>query len=1512
MKPLVQYLCLLLMLLFTLSIQAATYNLSQGQYPSCSTSWQKTATVYQCINDGKVSVDSGDIVIADVPSTIKANNGFDLKGSTIGTDSIFINLETSYGDISSTNGSIIWGNIESEHGDFDFKDSVVSGFLKTGSDIELKNTSVGSNVHSINNAVTIKDSSVQGNIAAKNDIKLDTVVVGGDVVTLSNAITVTNSEIQGNVTANNDVELKGSFVLGRVTSTDNEIKAKDTNLFGGATAHSGIKVEGGKHAGEFNLTSANNIEFKNAKLNSGSISGAHEVEIQNSQLGSMFQPVIITTVSGEIELKSNSVVYGHLVAPVYSVVKVKSGSQVYGSCLPKSDPIDACKALSIPSPKHEYRFDTSSWNGTSGEVLDSIGNMHGTALGATTTEIGQICRASQFDGNSHITVGNLALLQGTASISFWIKTTATGDNSGWRAPAVAGVEESGGGNDIFWGWLDSQGRIGITKGNDFNNTKSTIAINNGEFRHVVLTRHANTGQFQIFIDGNLNKSGTSETGFVGNAFNTIGLVKYSNGSGSNYLQADLDELQLYDSILTADDVSILYQLQLERRNPNGEIRECPTSSLQCLADNFNTSTLSDTWVAAVSSGSFTPKVVENRLRVTEAVVNQATSVTYQRLYPASNNLVVIEFDYLAYGGSSADGMAVVLSDAKVTPQPGAFGGALGYGFKPGIPGFAGGWLGFGLDEYGNFSNEGGSYNIGRRRQSVAVRGSGTGEAGYRYLRGTCSNGTANTNTTCLSPLVDGNQSSPHRYRFTIDSRVANQTLVSVDRKTGSDFVNLIAPFNAQAETGQAPVPENFLLSFTGSTGGSTNIHELDNLTICALRSSAVGQQIDHFEFDYSGQALTCSPERFTVRACKNATCSELVTGPVVAELSPATLANGGWVGGNQISFSGGTTVVDFRQPSATTTTIGVIGSVPTTKPLSKTLCRAGAGTLSQAACAIPFADSGFIFDINDGIANLPEANVLLKAVRKSDTSQQCVPAFKDVTRSVAFWSDYITPDATARPVSWPISVNGTDAGLTTATAKSVDLAFNSQGQANMAINYADAGRVQLNARYTGSAATADSGLVMLGADQFTRRPAALCIQTPGECSIADSSCAKFKKAGELFPLTITARAFSMGSANACANPLTPNFVKANIPIQHQLIAPNPGNLGTLAVSSYDHTANAAAQGIINQSVSEVGVFSFKTPALSYLAMTDPIPAASSLATGRFVPSYYALTAGPVVAACSGAFSYFGQKGFSNSFNIKALNSNGIVTQNYKDGFAKLNINQWTGTDASYGLRFSAPGLLPLGSVLGVGDMTPVGSWLNGQANIISSHYATRPNTLAAPLALSLYATPVDSDGVTTKITAAEIISSQPTELRFGRLVLDNAYGPEDVALPLSFYTEYWQGSQFVLNTQDSCTIIASPSAVQSCPSSLAETDLCNTITGSPALAVSGLGGNLSLGRFAADSLLIQATASPGEWRLQYNTEPWLRYNWRDAASGFTEQPQADIHFGRFRGNPRQIYWRELF
>lgn len=959
--------------------------------------------------------------------------------------------------------------------------------------------------------------------------------------------------------------------------------------------------------------------------------------------------------------------------------------------------------------------------------------------------------------------------------------------------------------------------------------------------------------------------------------------------------------------------------------------------LQCFNDTFSQSALSSDWVVSRSSGTFTPSIRSGRLRLTEAKSDQSTASTYQRLFPGKANLVEIQFDHYAYGGNGADGIAVVLSDASITPQPGAFGGPLGYGYKPGINGFAGGWLGFGIDEFGNFSGEGGSSNVGQRRQSVAVRGSGVGTSGYNYLRGACSNGTTNTNGSCLSPAVDGNNVSPaHRYKITIDSQAANQSIVKIERNTGSGFVTLVPAFNVAAQIGQAAIPSDFLLSLTGSTGGSNNNHEIDNVQICALKSNPIGAQIDHFEFDHTGQGLTCNAETVTIRACANANCSQPFTAPLSATLLPDSAADGVWVGGNQVSFSGGTAQLQLRRNTPGVVILGVKGSNPTTKPLSKTLCRIGNGGLSENNCSLTFADSGFVFDVPDKRANRPE-QVLVKAVKKSDVTKQCVPSFQSQTKTLNFWSSYQTPSAPISPKA--VTINNTAIGTSSASPTAVNLLFDTNGQASISVNYPDAGKLQLDAKYTGTGD--EQGLVMAGSDQFVSVPAGLCVKpvdASASCPSANMSCNAYRKAGQSFGMTVQAMAWEKdGDPDFCSGNLpTPNFSDAQMKLASKVVAPsiaNGGLDGALGVASYSHSAQANNLNTIsNQTISEVGVFQIAAQASpNYLGTASSlnIPIGYSANIGRFVPDRFLISNVSVIPACGG-FSYMDQL-FPMSMELSALNIAGDITKNYFPPFslatAKLvGENNNNGVDLQS--RLSA---LPI----------KADSWNQGVATVDASYQANfsrvTPNVATnlyqdgpfelldigvqlmdndpRPNGLYSYVASPDMDAASTGTCTncnAKKISTQT--LRHGRVVMDNTYGPETEILRMPTRAEYWNGSSWALNTADNCTTAVYALGSQVDNSALGYNFDPDLVAGQSVVRSGGTA-TFQAGQF---ELLWQAVTTSGLPYRGQVTAPldvptWLEWywNWNGVSPTAVTEPRASAYFGRYRGHDKIIYWREV-
>lgn len=271
-------------------------------------------------------------------------------------------------------------------------------------------------------------------------------------------------------------------------------------------------------------------------------------------------------------------------------------------------------------------------------------------------------------------------------------------------------------------------------------------------------------------------------------------------------------------------------------------------AVSCVCDNFNRASLDPStifgqnWITSMSDGTGVLPSIANStvLRLTDNTGNKAKAATVPAAFPAAGNYISVEFLHYAYNGSGADGIAVTLSDYNVPAVPGAYGGSLGYAQQTNIDGFAGGWIGVALDEYGNYQNptEGRQGGPGFRADSVGIRGSGSGRGTgqYPWVAGTAAN---------LTPGIDNAGSTTrapgHRYQIVVDARNAGaapaQTLVAVRRDTGgtgTNYTSLIDPFNIYtANPAQAPVPANWQISFTGSTGGSTNIHEIDSLRICA-------------------------------------------------------------------------------------------------------------------------------------------------------------------------------------------------------------------------------------------------------------------------------------------------------------------------------------------------------------------------------------------------------------------------------------------------------------------------------------------------------------------------------------------------------------------------------------------------------------------------------------------------------------------------------------------------------
>lgn len=287
--------------------------------------------------------------------------------------------------------------------------------------------------------------------------------------------------------------------------------------------------------------------------------------------------------------------------------------------------------------------------------------------------------------------------------------------------------------------------------------------------------------------------------------------------------------------------------------------------------------------------------------------------------------------------------------------------------------------------------------------------------------------------------------------------------------------------------------------------------------------------------------------------------------------------------------------------------------------------------------------------------------------------------------------------------------------------------------------------------------------------------------------------------------------------------------------------------------------------------------------------------------GRFIPDRFGLATfasdslidradintGSDETTCPSSFTYMGED-FKTRFELSARNAANAITQNYTGGHAKFGLATW----ANFAFTGSS-------GTLEQGSAAPGGAWGStagtyGIAVVTATHRAQRPASPAAPYAaFTVSAQPTYTDGSeTVSLPAVTQVHAGNTEMRFGRLRLQNALGSELRPLPVPVWAEHWSGTAFARNTQDSCTVIGAVTLSGAAPCTLAP-------------AVTGAGSTLSSG---AGTLSLAAPGVRGCTDLTVTAPDWLKGRWSGAT--YTQNPSARATFGVFRD--RVLYRRENY
>ncbi|MBD1557590.1 hypothetical protein HC752_11675 [Vibrio sp. S9_S30] len=600
--------------------------------------------------------------------------------------------------------------------------------------------------------------------------------------------------------------------------------------------------------------------------------------------------------------------------------------------------------------------------------------------------------------------------------------------------------------------------------------------------------------------------------------------------------------------------------------------------------------------------------------------------------------------------------------------------------------------------------------------------------------------------------------------------------------------------------------------------------------------------------------------------------------------------------------------------------------------------------INGAAGPYKFNNSGFIFKPSPlkMIAG-KQADVTIKAMRETVDGIVIMDDYDGVKTLELALTSYILP-----------STGTQQASLVNNNVEFVD------GVGQLTLQYNDAGQINVTVR--------DNTNILEGVMVAEARPdkLALCdlsVQDSVKAHNGTSSTGPgFARAGETFTARIKPLIFDASESNQCDRATTPNFYTdggsfALAELNYTLHSPIGGSSGVLTQESNSYspsniynftTRSLAANGIVaSMNWNEVGSINLTVSNSNYNYGKGSGIDGDTVTIGRFYPYQFELTNNYTQEGQQGIFTYMEQN-FKSLFTVKAqsVDKNNVIT-----------------TTTNYG-EFDASLLMHLNLAMVDDDKNPATEFNDLTERLLTGNIANRdwykewtdgtallpltvfkfsrviqqstPTKITSPdgpynvrLGLEVDTNNVDCsvNGCTNFVKATALRNdgnsiydgrkfNAALDMRYGRLALNDVGTNSGVDVTVPVRAEYWNGSQFVANTDDMSTdfdgtnycreLIWSNSGVSNADLTGSDTN----IKDGASKKLTARQNNTTVGAQEQVRLKLRIGLPPaGEVGLTCSGNTlsrfqYLQYNWLGKGD---DNPSSVVTFGVYRGNDRVIF-----